>query len=163
MPYDLLRISPEDYGCTLHTTFQTQKVTAMQMTVILPDDCLLESATLTGEASRTHKVLTRRIDDHRYNIVVFSTNGATLSTDAPVLDLGIRGRGGMVNVENIQCTDTDLETLLSADISTVITGIGGIIADGDNGNAPVYNTQGQRMKKPQRGINISEGRKVVVK
>lgn len=163
MPYDLLRISSEDYGCTLHTTFQTQKVTAMQMSVILPDDCLLESATLMGEASRTHKVLTRRIDDNRYNIVVFSTNGTTLSTDAPVLDLGIRGRGGMVNVENIQCTDTDLETLLSADISTVITGIGGIIADGDNGNAPVYNTQGQRMNKPQRGINISEGRKVVVK
>ena len=162
-PYDLLRISSEDNGCTLHTTFQTQKVTAMQMSVILPDDCLLESATLMGEASRTHKVLTRRIDDNRYNIVVFSTNGVTLSTDAPVLDLGIRGRGGMVNVENIQCTDTDLETLLSADISTVITGIGGIIADDDNGNTPVYNTQGQRMNKPQRGINISEGRKVVVK
>ena len=163
MPYDLLRISPEDNGCTLHTTFHTQKVTAMQMTVSLPDDCLLESASLTGEASRTHKVLTRRIDDNRYNIVVFSTNGTTLSTDAPILDLGIRGRGGIVNVENIQCSDINLETLLSADISTVITGIGSIIADGDNGNAPVYNTQGQRMNKPQRGINISEGRKVVVK
>ena len=162
MPNDLLRISPTKDGCTLHTTFHTQKVTAMQMTVSLPDGCQLESANLTGEASRTHKAMTRRIDDNHYNVVVFSTSGTTLSVDSQILNLGISGRGGMVNVENILCTNTDFETLLSNDISTVITGITAIIAD-CNSDAPVYNTQGQRMNKPQRGVNIYEGRKEVVK
>ena len=132
------------------------------MTLNLPDGCRLEFASLAGEASRTHKVMTGRVDGNRYNVVVFSTTGATLNADAPLLDLDFRGRDGMVVVENIQCTNKAFDTILSNDISTVITGIAAITGEEDS-NSHVFNTSGQRLNKPQRGVNISNGQKVLVK
>ena len=42
------------------------------------------------------------------------------------------------------------------------TGIGDVMAD-DSKNAAVYSLSGQKLSKPKKGINIVNGRKVVVK
>ena len=137
--------------------------TAMQMTVTLPGGCRLVSAKAAGEAARTHKVMTKQVGDERYNIVVFPTDATPLDNGADILDLEIRGGGGMVAVENIQCSNADLETVVSPDISTVLTGIAAIGADNGTGTpCPIYNTSGQQINKPQRSVNIYNGRKVIM-
>jgi hypothetical protein len=42
------------------------------------------------------------------------------------------------------------------------TGIGDVMAD-DSMNAAVYSLSGQKLSKPKKGINIVNGRKIVVK
>jgi uncharacterized protein YggU (UPF0235/DUF167 family) len=41
-------------------------------------------------------------------------------------------------------------------------GIEGVYTDGQ-GNAAIYNVNGQKLSKPRKGINIIDGKKVVVK
>ena len=160
--FDLLRIGSDNTGCHISTVAGIPDITAMQMDVVLPADCRLRAATLTGKASMTHQVMTHELENGRYRVVVFSSKKALLDTDAAILNLEIEGRGGLVSAEDIQCFDAQNMPILSPDLSAVLTGISPIYADSD-GDAPVYNISGQRVSKKQRGINIVNGSKVVVK
>jgi hypothetical protein len=159
---NLLRMGSDNTGCQIHTVASIPDITAMQMDVVLPTDCRLRAATLTGKALGTHQVMTHELENGRYRIVVFSSKKALLDTDAAILNLDIEGRGGLVCAEDIQCFDAQNLPILSPDISAVLTGISPIYADSD-ADAPVYNISGQRVSKKQRGINIVNGSKVVVK
>ena len=163
MDCDLLGIGTTETGCQLLTAYDSPQITALQMTVTLPDGCRMRNAALAGEASRTHKMMRCQLDDRTYRVVVFSTSSAPLDADAAFMTFDLEGNGGLVSVEDILCTDTNLETLTSPDLTAVLTGIGTIIADGDDAEAPVYNLAGQRMSQPRRGVNITKGMKVVVK
>ena len=160
---DLLRMDGTAAGFRLHTEALSPSLTAMEMTVELPDGCRLAGAKPTGKASRTHQAMAHPLGGNRYKVVVFSMDRATVDAGEAFLDLSLEGRGGWVAVKDIQCTDTSLETLVSSDLHAVVTGIGGVFAGEDAGNSPVYNVSGQRMAKPRKGVNISKGRKVVVK
>ena len=160
--YDLLRMGADDMGCEFLTATGIPSITAMQMDIILPADCHLRKVSLTGNATRTHQVMTHQIDDNRYRIVVFSTKKELLNTDAAILHLDIEGRGGMVCAESIQCYNAHNMPILSSDINAILTSISPIYADSDD-KAPVYNISGQRVTKKQRGINIVNGSKVVVR
>ena len=99
------------------------------------------------------------LENGRYRVVVFSSKKALLDTDAAILNLNIEGRGGLICAEDIQCFDAQNMPILSSDLNAVLTGIRPIYAD----DAPVYNISGQRVSKKQRGINIVNGSKVVVR
>ena len=43
------------------------------------------------------------------------------------------------------------------------SGIEGVVADGIEENVPIYNLSGQRLSTPKKGINIIDGKKVIVK
>lgn len=126
-------------------------------------DCQLKAAILTGNASKTHQVMTHELDNGRYRIMVFSTKKELLDTDAAILHLDIEGSGGLVCAESIQCFDEQNMPILSSDIYAVLTGITTFYADDDNNDSPAYNISGQRVSKGHKGIHISKGRKVVVK
>ena len=160
--FDLLRMGAEDMGCEFLTATGIPSITAMQMDIILPADCRLSKVSLTGNATRTHQVMTHQIDGDRYRIVVFSTKKELLNSGATILHLDIEGRGGIVCAESIQCYDAHNMPILSSDINAILTGISPIYAGSDD-KAPVYNISGQRVTKKQRGINIVNGSKVVVR
>jgi hypothetical protein len=160
--YDLLRMGSDEMGCQILTAAAIPDITAMQMDVVLPADCRLRAASLTGKASRTHQVMTRQTEDNRYRIVVLSSRKVKLDTDAAILNLDLEGRGGMVCAESIQCYDDQNMPILSPDLSAVVTDISAVYADSDD-DAPAYNISGLRIAKKQRGVNIVNGRKVVVK
>ncbi len=159
---DLLRMGSDNTGCHISTVAGIPDITAMQMDVVLPADCRLRAATLTGKALGTHQVMMHELENGRYRIVVFSSKKALLDADAAILNLEIEGRGGLVCAEDIQCFDAQNMPILSPDINAVLTGISPIYADSD-ADAPVYNISGQRVSKKQRGINIVKGSKVVVR
>ena len=159
---DLLRLGTSETGCQLHTAFDSPKITALQMEVTLPEGCRLNSVSLTGRAVRSHMVKTYQLSDRTYNVVVFTIKGSALDTDVPFLQLDLEGNGGLVEIENILCTDTSHESLTSPNLSAEVTGITTVTAD-DSSDTPVYNLAGQRLAKPRKGINITNGKKVVVK
>lgn len=160
--YNLLRMGAGDMGCQIHTNNGAISVTAVQMDVILPDGCSMNTASLIGKASRTHKMMTRQLDDNRYRIIVFSGNKSTLDTDASILNFEVEGKGGFISAENIICTDENSTTILSQDISSVITGINTVYADAED-DAPVFNVSGQRVSNKQKGLVITKGHKAVVR
>ena len=159
---ELLRLGTSETGCQLHTTFDAPTITALQMEVTLPEDSRLNNVSLTGKAARSHMVKTYQLYDRTYNVVVFSIKGSTLDIDAPFLQLDLEGNGGLVKIENILCTDTNHESLTSPNLSAEVTGITTVTTD-ENSESPVYNLSGQRIVKPRKGINITNGKKVVVK
>ena len=160
--FGLLRMSPDVSGCQIHTNTGFATITGFQMDVVLPEECKLKNASLLDHASYTHEVLTRQLEDNHYRVVVFSAKKATLDTNAPILQLLTEGRGGIINVESILCTEENLSTILSQNLSTVATGISTVHGDGGN-ESPIYNLTGQRVLKPQKGITITNGRKTLVR
>ena len=162
MEHGLIRMDTSESGCLIHTDTGSVGLTALQMDVVLPGNSTMRPATLTGKASKTHHIMTRQLDDNRYRIVVFSTQKSPLESDAPILNFDIEGQGGVVFAECIQCYNDLNIPIISPDLSTVVTGISAIHADSHD-NAPVYTISGQRISKPQRGITISNNRKVVVR
>ncbi len=159
---DLLRLGTSETGCQLHTAFDAPTITALQMEVMLPEGCRLNDVSLTGKAVRSHMVKTHQLYDRTYNVVVFSIKGSALDTDAPFLQLDLEGNGGLVKIENILCTDTNHESLTFPNLSAEVTDVNAITA-GENSDTPAYNLSGQRLAKPRKGINIANGKKVVVK
>lgn len=159
--YNLLQMGSGERGCQIHTTGAIP-IAAVQMDVTLPDGCSLDAASLLGRASHTHKVMTRQLDENRYRVVVISVNKATLDTNAPILNLKIEGKGGFIGAENVICTDANSTTILSQDISTVITGMNAVYANAED-DAPIYNISGQRVSNKQKGLVITKGHKAVVR
>lgn len=159
---DILCLAATETGCQLHTAFDAPTITALQMKVSLPDGCKLNNASLTGKAARTHQTMTHRLGESTYNVIVFSTKGAALDTDMPFLRFDLAGNGGQVEIEDILCTDTLLETLVSPSLSAEVTGIGAVTAD-DSTDTPIYNLSGQRISHPRKGVNIVNGKKMIVK
>ena len=160
--FDLLQMDGTATGCRLHIANNSPALTAIEMTVGLPDGCRLAASQLMGKASRTHQVMAMPLSNNCYKVVVVSMTGATFNTGEEFLDLSLEGKGGWVNVKDIQCVDTSLEILLSSELNAAVTGIDSILSDGEDVE-PVYNVNGQRMSTPHKGLNISKGRKVVVK
>ena len=67
----------------------------------------------------------------------------------------------------INVTVNDGETTFTQRIGVAVTGGGSGISElrrqADTTSAPVYNLTGQRLAKPQRGLNIQNGKKYIVK
>ncbi len=158
--FSLLRMSPSESACQIHTSTGSAVINAIQMDILLPEGCSLKKTSLMGRAAHTHQLMTRHLDGNKYRMVVFSTKNAALDANAPLLNLDTEGGSGLLRAENILCTDDKSSSLQSHDLNAVVTGISSVHADTVD-DAPVYNPNGQRLSKPQKGINIIKGHKVI--
>ena len=99
-----------------------------------------------------------------------SSSNATLSgKEGAIITITLKAdntyKGGTVKLENILLVTPDEKEVKPADLSYTIgsTGISSITTDAIDSNTPIYNLRGQRLAAPQKGINIINGKKVVVK
>lgn len=72
-------------------------------------------------------------------------------------------------LKNIKLTETDISKYYeTAEVQTTLTvvnkalGVNSIV-NGNSSDAPIFNTSGQRLFAPRKGINIIGGKKVVIK
>ena len=112
-----------------------------------------------------HHAEWKQVAPGRYNIVCWSTSGEAIREGSTaLLHFDVSGcKAGDVAIENVQMVDTWCGTVLLPATSGITTGLDWIVDDGSEGSdSPYYNTVGVGSKIPQRGVNIKDGRKVVV-
>ena len=123
--------------------------------------------------SRKHTVSTSVQPDGAVRVVCYSNNNNTFSGEqgdilTVTLHVANNAVAGNYNLRigNITLSRTDVTGLTlddySARVSIIPTGINNAWAESIS-NSPVYTVSGQRLKKPRKGINIIDGRKVIVK
>ena len=141
----------------------TTSYTACEMTLRLPEGCMLRAARMDNDRAEGHYVLTRNLGEGMYRLVVYSeNNNALIDGEPPMLHLTINGTlGDNARLSNILFIDDQHACVAFPDVESIITGINGVDADSDT--TPTYNLQGIPTQKNNRGVHVKRGRKYVVK
>ena len=160
-----LIISPATTGKTGGTILSldgTERFTACQMDIRLDGSTTLRGIKLLGANASTHSVKYFHVGDDLWRVVVYSTKGAALESNAPLLQLITDGQQH-ASIENIEMCNTAFDTVTLDCMEGSATAIAGTATDADAQQVPTYTIQGIRTNQPQRGVSIRNGVKVTVK
>ena len=135
--------------------------TAFQMQVQMPVGVRLLGIEM-AENSTGHRVMTKKIGDGLYNVIVYSQIGENFkeTSDGTLLRLMTDSRAKCIEMRNIQFTNQYFETITFSDV-TGTTGIDDVSSDETDGI--YYNLQGMPVKNPSHGVYIKAGCKITVK
>ena len=144
--------------------------TAMQFNLSLPANVTInEGECALGSAASNHTLRVSRMDNGNYLFVIFSmdftklSNGTLLTIPIIFANDAISGNGHLFTVRS-SASDAVSHQHQNATFAVNVntSDIKNIRTSGvKNGN--VYNVRGQKLASPQKGINIIDGQKVLVK
>ena len=164
---ELLLIENDDHSLSLRLEGDG-RYAAFQFDMILPADVDVMQAVLNSLRKKKHQLLCNKVGEGHYCVVVLSTsNNEFNGTSGELLNIVLDGydTDGIV-VDNIhfvtpQGTDVPFEAIgVSKDrTTTAVNSIHNVESNKHN----VYNLNGQRITAPQKGLNIIDGKKVVIK
>ena len=148
-------------------------ITALQFNLSLPDGITLDKDNITKEgAASEHDLAVRTLEGSDCLFVLYNMDKKVIS-QGTILNLPITlpsKVGKLTGKLTSFCTaNTDAVSKKCADASFTITVKKSepssirVIDDKKAASAPFFNLSGQRLTKPQRGINIIKGKKVIVK
>ena len=146
----------------------TIQYVAFQFDLMLPADVDVMQAVLNSVRKQKHQLLCNKVGEGHYCVVALSTSNNEFSgTSGELLNIVLDGydTDGIV-VDNIhfvtpQGTDVPFEAIgVSKDrTTTAVNSIHNVESNKHN----VYNLNGQCITAPQKGLNIIDGKKVVIK
>ncbi len=139
--------------------------TAFQFEVTVPDNMDISAIRINGMRKDGHQLLFNKVSENCYRVVALSLSNATFKgREGELLQISVNDQPtDDICVNNIHFvttngTDITFDTLY---ISSNETGIANVNVNKDS-NA-IYDLQGRKLSKIQRGVNIVNGKKVVVK
>ena len=163
---DMVALTAKGGHCSLHLD-SSEPYHAFQLEVVLPEGGSMGNVMLAQGRANGHHAEWNEVMPGRYNVIVYSFNGAALrdGSSTALLHFDIANcKADDVSVENIQMVDGWCKTVLLPSTSGIATGIAWVVDDASEGSSsPYYNTVGIGSNTPQRGVNIKDGRKVVKK
>ena len=138
-----------------------RKYTAYQADIVLPAGTTLAGAELTARANN-HVLDVMELGNNTYRVMVYSATNATFKgEEGAVLNLQLNGNG-QAQFENIVFADRNAVAHDFTVAGAQTTGISGV--KGETGvKDAIYNMGGRVMNAPRKGINIVDGRKILVK
>ena len=143
---------------------------AFQFDLWLPTDMDMMQVSLNDARRHGHQLLYNKVGDGHYRVVAFSTAGNVFSgTSGELLSMTLDDFAtDEVRIDNIHFV-----TARGIDIPFEAIGVSygndGVTTDlhsVDSNNTtiqPIYNLNGQRLNVPRKGVNIIDGKKIVVK
>ena len=144
--------------------------TALQFNLSLPANVTInESGCALGSAANNHTLRVSRMDNGNYLFVIFSMNFTKLS-NGPLLTIPVifandatSGNGHLFTVRS-SASDAVSHQHQNATFAVNVntSDIKNIRTSGVK-NGIIYNVRGQKLASPQKGINIIDGQKVLVK
>lgn len=164
-----------DIGCEMQTAckaFQMDVVLGSGFTLKLDATGMPVAELATGT---DHRVYSRRVSDGKYRFVVLSTSGQQLPTSGTLLRLTVvapstaqAGSSTTGSVRDIEFTTAQTKRLLLSNATSAITVTAATtsverISTDNRKIGPMFNLKGQQIKLPQKGINMTGGKKVMVK
>ena len=144
--------------------------TAMQFNLSLPANVTInESGCALGGAANNHTLRVNRMDNGNYLFVIFSMdfkklgNGTLLTIPVIFANDATSGNGNLFTVRS-SASDAVSHQHQNATFAVNVntSDIKNIRTSGVK-NGIIYNVRGQKLASPQKGINISDGQKVLVK
>ncbi len=145
--------------------------TALQFNLSLPENLTIdESGCALGNAATNHTLSVNKMDNGNYLFVMYSMDFTALN-DGILLTIPVTiGNGaatGNGNLNTVRSAKSDAVSQQHQNASfavnvTVNTGVEGVKAD-MRMNGVIYNVRGQILTSPQKGINIIDKRKVIVR
>ena len=144
--------------------------TAMQFNLSLPANVTInESGCALGGAANNHTLRVNRMDNGNYLFVIFSMdfkklgNGTLLTIPVIFANDATSGNGNLFTVRS-STSDAASHQHQNATFAVNVnpTDIKSIRTNGVK-NGIIYNVRGQKLASPQKGINIIDGQKVLVK
>lgn len=145
--------------------------TALQFNLSLPENLTIdESGCALGNAAASHTLSVNKMKNGDYLFVMYSmdftalTDGILLTIPATIGNGAATGNGNLNTVRSAK-SDAVSQQHQNASFAvnvTVNTGVEGVKAD-MRMNGVIYNVRGQRLTSPQKGINIIDNRKVIVR
>ena len=136
-------------------------MTALQFNLELPDGVTTASNDATmGEATDGHTLCVETLDNGDHLFILYSMNNNRFK-DGELLRIPININGeSTARLYNIRFADTDAVSYAGKETAT---GIASPKSSPKGKDLKIYNLAGQRMSKPTKGVNIQNGRKVVIK
>ena len=140
-------------------------MTTLQFNIALPKNVsvITTDATL-GSATNGHKLCIETLTSGDLMFVLYSMDLNTFS-DGELLRLPITVSSELFDgTTRFYTIHSSSEQAVSTTAEDVITGLPDL-KRASEGNAPlrIYNVSGQRIAKPQQGLNIIDGKKVIMK
>lgn len=145
--------------------------TALQFNLSLPENLTIdESGCALGNAATNHTLSVNKMDNGNYLFVMYSMDFTAL-TDGILLTIPVTiGNGaatGNGNLNTVRSAKSDAVSQQHQNASFAVnvtdnTAVEGVKSDMRT-NAVIYNVRGQRLTSPQKGINIIDNRKVIVR
>ena len=143
--------------------------TALQFNLSLPANVTVnESGCALGNAATNHTLSVNKMDNGNYLFVMYSMDFTAL-TDGTLLTIPVNiGNGattGNGNLNTVRSAKSDAVSQQHQNASfavNVTTAVEGIKSDIKK-DAVIYNVKGQKLTSPQKGINIIDKRKVILR
>ncbi len=145
--------------------------TALQFNFSLPANVTIdESGCILGSAASNHTLRVNKLKSGDYLFVLYSmdftalTDGTLLTIPITIGDNASTGNGNLATVRSAgqdavswHHQDATFEVTVTDDTAV------GSIKSNLKQHGVIYNVRGQKLASPQKGINIIDGRKVIVK
>ena len=152
------------------------EITLVQFDLRLPDGLSLKQTggeyeyDIAGRTTwRKHSLDVNATNGIIRFLLASSSNATLTGTEGAIIKMILKANngfaGGTIKLENNLLVTPNEKEIKLADYEYIVpnpSGINSIMTD-KNDNAPVYNLSGQRLVAPKKGINIINGRKVIVK
>ena len=142
-----------------------QAYTAFQFDLYVAEDADVVKMMLNGQRQQKHQLLYNKIEDGHYRVAVLSTSNSTfLGKAGELLSLVIDDAlDADVEISNIHFFDAKgndyVFDTIGVDQETGVNNVNG----NNNVNDNIYDLQGRKLSKLQRGVNVIGGKKVLVK
>ena len=139
-------------------------MTSLMFTLTLPDNIRLSGrAPILGESTNGHTIEVEMLENGKILFIIYSMNLNTFSDGEllriPLAMNSIEGIGKAL-LADVRFSDTNAVSYPAQESEATITAIHGIAPDASSkAGQNTCNLAGQRLSKPQRGINITEGKK----
>ncbi len=157
-----------DDGELVVCTNDINRYVGIQFDLMLPDDVELIN-TRTGKGAAGYAVRSQKLDNGMTRVIAYAMNTNTIN-DTEVLRLKFRSTDGSkdkvcdVTLHEISLSTPNALAVGSSDVDATVTlneatGINSIYGDSDAD--AIYNMQGQKLVKAQRGINLTNGKKFI--
>ena len=142
--------------------------TAFQFDLTIPEGMDVTQMTLNSLRKQNHQLLFNKIDAGHYRVVALSTsNNSFNGTAGELLNMAFDSQPtDDIVIDNIHFVTAQGNDLLFSAIGIsgdTPTSISGVSSNATNSDGKVYNLNGQRLTKLQKGLNIIQGRKVLIK
>ena len=148
-----------------------EAATALQFNLSLPANVTVnESGCALGNAAPSHTLSVNKMDSGNYLFVMYSmdfsalTDGTLLTIPVTIGNGATTGNGKLYTIRSANAeavSKTSVDATFSVKVAGGQTGIKETGRDGTSQKA--FDLQGHRLSRPSRGINIVDGRKLIVK
>lgn len=159
---DVLHIT-ESNG-TLSLNLENERdYTAFQFDLYVPENSNISQMMLNAGRRQGHQLLYNKVEEGHYRVAVLSTSNQIFNGNAgELLNITMNGTSGEeVSVRNIRFFDAEGHCYLLENVeSTIATSLTPTFS---KVKGEIYDIQGRKLEKLQRGVNIVGGKKVVVK